>query len=444
MLSYRFDFSCFITVIVINMLLVNYSKQLIQHQGTFTNIIDRKNPFSGLKVTKGYLHLKANKSAMMYYVYVQNKQNLTTAPLVIIEPGGPGVSSLALLMHGLGFWTKNLDEDGGEYYENEYSLGNFADFLVIETPTGVGCSYSMGSDNEVDKIEQIIANKVEFLNQIEEEKKLNIKGKDIYLYGISYSAITLTAAGLEFVNNGYKIKGQILDSPYSNPYSAQKYLMWNLRKNGTVSWFREAFYDFLGVFASFGLELDIYGSKAYSEILINSSLPITQMTGDEFINSPMDVRPDTYDSFIRLWKSIEEFFNPDLMHNVFECKQKFKIVNEKISSSVFLNNMETNYDENIGKFIDNNIPLMVIIGKYDYPFGNKATQDWFQQIQQIQALNFDDLDWVDTDYGKKKYSKGKILFHKVSDSGHSVWTHNPKIAYTQQKEFMDSVQNGTF
>ncbi|XP_021723002.1 serine carboxypeptidase-like 45 [Chenopodium quinoa] len=81
---------------------------------------------------------KTNQKALFYY-FVEAEINPLTKPLVLWLNGGPGCSSL-----GVGAFSENgpFRPAGNRLVTNQYSWNKEANMLYLETPAGVGFSYS--------------------------------------------------------------------------------------------------------------------------------------------------------------------------------------------------------------------------------------------------------------------------------------------------------------
>ncbi|KAF9622657.1 hypothetical protein IFM89_032578 [Coptis chinensis] len=134
----------------------------------------------------GYVTVDPTAGRALFYYFVESPQNSSTNPLVLWLNGGPGCSSLGFgAMEELGPFRVN--GDGKTLFRNDYAWNNVANVIFLESPAGVGFSYSNTTsdyNNRGDKTtaEDAYAFLVNWL-----EKFPQYKTRDFFLTGESYS-----------------------------------------------------------------------------------------------------------------------------------------------------------------------------------------------------------------------------------------------------------------
>ncbi|KAH9692625.1 Carboxypeptidase [Citrus sinensis] len=134
----------------------------------------------------GYLTVDPKAGRALFYYFVESPQSSSSKPLVLWLNGGPGCSSLGYgAMEELGPFRVN--SDGKTLYRNEYAWNNVANVLFLETPAGVGFSYSntssdysnLGDNNTAEDSYTFLVNWFERFPQY--------KNRDFFITGESYA-----------------------------------------------------------------------------------------------------------------------------------------------------------------------------------------------------------------------------------------------------------------
>ncbi|XP_057953390.1 serine carboxypeptidase 1-like [Malania oleifera] len=89
----------------------------------------------------GYVTVDPKAGKALFYYFVESPKNSSTNPLVLWLNGGPGCSSFGYgAMMELGPFR--VKKDGKTLFRNNYSWNNVANVVFLESPAGVGFSYS--------------------------------------------------------------------------------------------------------------------------------------------------------------------------------------------------------------------------------------------------------------------------------------------------------------
>ncbi|XP_068636922.1 serine carboxypeptidase 1-like [Aristolochia californica] len=134
----------------------------------------------------GYVTVDPDHGRALFYYFVESPQNASTNPLVLWLNGGPGCSSLgAGAMMELGPFRVN--SDGKSLYGNDYAWNNAANVIFLESPAGVGFSYSnTTSDYDQSGDNRTAIDTYTFLvNWL--ERFPQYKSRDFFITGESYA-----------------------------------------------------------------------------------------------------------------------------------------------------------------------------------------------------------------------------------------------------------------
>ncbi|CAB3399407.1 unnamed protein product [Caenorhabditis bovis] len=144
------------------------------------------------KQYSGYLTASAN--TYLHYWLVESQSNPSTDPLILWLNGGPGCSSLGGFLEELGPFHVNAD--GETLFENQFSWNKVGNVLFLESPRGVGFSYTTDPnlntyDDNMTTADTILALQSFF------DKFPEYKNRPFYITGESYGGVyvpTLTEA----------------------------------------------------------------------------------------------------------------------------------------------------------------------------------------------------------------------------------------------------------
>ncbi|XP_022953332.1 serine carboxypeptidase-like 40 [Cucurbita moschata] len=134
----------------------------------------------------GYVTVNKTAGRAFYYYFVESPRNKTSLPLLLWLNGGPGCSSLAYgAMAELGPFRAR--SDGKTLFQNDLSWARVANVLFLESPTGVGFSYSnTTSDYQSNGDKSTAIDNYAFLvNWL--ERFPEYKDRDFYISGESYA-----------------------------------------------------------------------------------------------------------------------------------------------------------------------------------------------------------------------------------------------------------------
>ncbi|KAK2920245.1 cathepsin A-like [Channa argus] len=146
----------------------------------------------------GYLQARPGK--FLHYWFVTSQRDPVKDPLVLWLNGGPGCSSLD------GFLSENgpfhVNDDGATLYENTFSWNKIANVLYLESPAGVGYSYSddrnYATDDDQVAEDNYIALQSFFV------KFPNFTKNEFFIFGESYGGIYAPTLSLRVATGAAK------------------------------------------------------------------------------------------------------------------------------------------------------------------------------------------------------------------------------------------------
>ncbi|KAL8541341.1 hypothetical protein ACS0TY_002552 [Phlomoides rotata] len=132
----------------------------------------------------GYVTVDPAAGRALFYYFTESTDSLTK-PLVLWLNGGPGCSSI-----GAGAMTElgpfRVNPDGKSLWHNQNAWNNIANVLFLESPAGVGFSYSNTSSDYTTGDKKTAADAYTFLvNWL--ERFPEYKTRDFYITGESYA-----------------------------------------------------------------------------------------------------------------------------------------------------------------------------------------------------------------------------------------------------------------
>ncbi|KAM0026175.1 putative carboxypeptidase D [Helianthus debilis subsp. tardiflorus] len=134
----------------------------------------------------GYVTVNEQSGRALFYWMTEATHDPSSKPLILWLNGGPGCSSIAFGMaEEVGPF--HVNEDGKSVYLNPYSWNTVANLLFLDSPAGVGYSYSnTSSDITSNGDNRTAADSLQFLlNWL--ERFPQYKGRDFYVAGESYA-----------------------------------------------------------------------------------------------------------------------------------------------------------------------------------------------------------------------------------------------------------------
>ncbi|KAL7083649.1 hypothetical protein ACP275_14G176200 [Erythranthe tilingii] len=176
----------------------------------------------------GYITVNRTAGRAFYYYFAEAQHSPSSLPLLLWLNGGPGCSSLAFgAMQELGPFR--VHSDGKTLYKNKFAWNHAANVLFVESPAGVGFSYSNTTNDFVTGGDRRTAddNYAFLINWL--ERFPEYKEREFYISGESYAghyvpqlAHTILYHNLKAKNTIINLKGIIIGNAVINDESDVK------------------------------------------------------------------------------------------------------------------------------------------------------------------------------------------------------------------------------
>ncbi|XP_058067750.1 serine carboxypeptidase II-2-like isoform X2 [Magnolia sinica] len=202
----------------------------------------------------GYITVNKESGRTLFYWFFEAVEDPSSKPLVLWLNGGPGCSSIAYgLAEEIGPF--HVKPDGKSLYLNPYSWNQVANILFLDSPVGVGYSYS---DNPQDLLSNGDARTAQdslvFLKKWF-KRFPQYKGRDFYLAGESYAGHYVPQLAQVIVRsqklaeeNSINLKGYMVGNALTDDFHDHLGLFQFMWSTGLIS---DETYNLLNVFCDF-------------------------------------------------------------------------------------------------------------------------------------------------------------------------------------------------
>ncbi|XP_018827734.2 serine carboxypeptidase-like 45 [Juglans regia] len=194
----------------------------------------------------GFITIDEQQQRALFYYFVEAEGNPASRPLVLWLTGGPGCSSIgagAFIEHG------PFRPSGNNLVKNEYSWNKEANMLYLESPAGVGFSYSSNKsfysyvDDEITAQDSLLFLKLWFA------KFPEYQNRDFFITGESYGGhyVPQLAHLIVQSNVKFKLKGIAIGNPlleFATDFNAPDEYNWS---HGLIS---DAVYSLLSKYCN--------------------------------------------------------------------------------------------------------------------------------------------------------------------------------------------------
>ncbi|XP_078005248.1 lysosomal protective protein-like [Phascolarctos cinereus] len=164
-----------------------------QHEPDLITSLPGLADLPNFKQWSGYLQAGSDK--YFHYWFVESQGNPESDPLVLWLNGGPGCSSTEGLLAENGPYRTN---DDGSLYMNPHSWNLVANVLYLESPAGVGYSYSSSQNYKIND-QQVAADHYQALQSFF-TKFPSFTSNDFYVFEESYGEVYVPSLSAQTVN----------------------------------------------------------------------------------------------------------------------------------------------------------------------------------------------------------------------------------------------------
>ncbi|PON57296.1 Serine carboxypeptidase-like [Trema orientale] len=178
----------------------------------------------------GYITVDEKQDRALFYYLVEAEKDPLSKPLVLWLNGGPGCSSV-----GYGAFTEHgpFKFNGNHLIRNQYSWNKEANILYLESPAGVGFSYSANKSFYINVNDEIAARDSLIFLQRWFDKFPEYKSKDFYITGESYGGHYVPQLAQLILNNSnvkLNLKGIAIGNPlleFNSDFNSRGEYFWS-------------------------------------------------------------------------------------------------------------------------------------------------------------------------------------------------------------------------
>ncbi|GLU10287.1 hypothetical protein SLE2022_271060 [Rubroshorea leprosula] len=158
----------------------------------------------------GYVTVNEESGRALFYWFIEADEDPESKPLLLWLNGGPGCSSIAY-GEAEEIGPFHIRPDGKTLYLNPYSWNQVANILFLDSPVGVGFSYSNTSSDLLSNGDKRTAqDSLTFLLKWF-ERFPQYKGRDFYISGESYGGHYVPQLSQAIVRHNWAVKEKVIN-----------------------------------------------------------------------------------------------------------------------------------------------------------------------------------------------------------------------------------------
>ncbi|XP_030518725.1 serine carboxypeptidase-like 45 isoform X2 [Rhodamnia argentea] len=176
----------------------------------------------------GYITVHKKQQRDLFYYFAEAEADPRSKPLVLWLNGGPGCSSV-----GIGAFSEHgpFKPSGDVLRKNDYSWNKEANMLYLESPAGVGFSYSVNNSYYISVDDKMTAkDNLAFLRNWF-KKFPEYKNRDLFITGESYAGHYVPQLAKLIVQSKlFNLKGIAIGNPlleYNTDFNSRAEFLWS-------------------------------------------------------------------------------------------------------------------------------------------------------------------------------------------------------------------------
>lgn len=372
-------------------------------------------PFDTENWESGYISTRSPKDALYYFLF-KNRQNNSSAPLLIWLNGGPGCSSMCGVFQENGpVYTNRTDL---KLYWNPNSWNTFADVLYVDQPVGTGLSIASNKSTMCRDEGCVSRDFYIFFVKFLEKYPQYIK-RPLYFSGESYAGRYLPAIAAYFAKSGdhnINLQGIAIGNPLTHlSVQIQAYPTF-LKEHHLINNFQYLRAKAVAVMCAI-----VENMGVNSELLL--LLCSQDFGGIADLPNPYDIREKK--GYEDLDKVIETLMNnKDVQKYLGVDNVKFEVCNGFMEEEIMFADIARSQSEDIEYLLENNYDFMLYFGLEDYQCNWRGGEALMQSLQWKNKENY--MNTIE----KKWFSLNS------KDAGHEVPLDQPEFALTLIKKFI--------
>lgn len=184
----------------------------------------------------GYIDVGASKS--LYYYFVWAEGDASKAPVVLWLNGGPGCSSFCGFVYEHGPYQYKLTKEGVVLQDSPYSWNKVANMIYLDSPAGVGMSYTTDKRQLHTNDTQTAVDANTFIRKFF-QRYPEFASNEFYIAGESYAGVYVPSVALEVMEGNGKgqsptvnLKGYLVGNGCTDPeFDANAFPLFALGKS---------------------------------------------------------------------------------------------------------------------------------------------------------------------------------------------------------------------